>query len=105
MIFMDKHEEPTLQKPFIIPVLWSQNFQLDQGTSQTSLLSDDTLSDDIACQSAEQAQGYPRLLLFRDRPDYGSSSTVSLPSLNSLIQRVTVAYEGTLSANVLNMTS
>ena len=47
MALLDKHEEPTLQKPLRIPVLW-KHFQLAQGTSQTSLLSDDMLSDDLA---------------------------------------------------------
>ena len=39
------------------------------------------------------------------RPDLGPSSTLTLPRLNSLIQRVIVAYEGTLSANVPNTSS
>ena len=39
------------------------------------------------------------------RPDLGSSSTLTIPRLNYLIQRVTVAYEGALSANVSNMSS
>ena len=37
--------------------------------------------------------------------DLGSFSTLTLARWNSLIQCVTVAYEGALSANVSNMSS